>query len=210
MVTTFESKNEQDFRDWLKLQIKENGMRRYTDNAVIAYCYALRTLSPMLKPPIEGTVFRYKSPEDVDMIYDQVYSAENFDEVNASSGNNTFSVALKLYHAFIHGGKTSTAPELYAEFYKKEGSDEELVSGDNGALFHYEEIPMTPVQKIFYGVPGTGKSYNVQKLMEKEYPDRAERDEHCRRLIFHPTYSYEDFVGSIKPLISLDKPLDYI
>lgn len=69
---------------------------------------------------------------------------------------------------------------------------------------------MTPLQKIYYGAPGTGKSYRVNKMIEKEYPVPEERDAHCKRLIFHPTYTYQDFIGSIKPLITLDRPLDYI
>ena len=48
---------------------------------------------------------------------------------------------------------------------------------------------------ILYGVPGSGKSYTVSK----EYCDDEERIE---RLVFHPDYTYSDFVGQILPNVS--------
>lgn len=45
---------------------------------------------------------------------------------------------------------------------------------------------------LLYGVPGVGKSYTIQT----EYCD----DEHyIERLVFHPDYTYSDFVGQILP-----------
>ncbi len=81
---------------------------------------------------------------------------------------------------------------------------------DRGDAYRYTEVPMTPIQKIYYGAPGTGKSYSVNQMLQKIYPSQEDRDSHCRRLIFHPTYTYEDFVGSVKPLATPDRPLDYV
>ena len=48
---------------------------------------------------------------------------------------------------------------------------------------------------ILYGVPGAGKSYTIKH----EYC----QDENCiERLVFHPDYTYSDFVGQILPHIS--------
>ena len=45
---------------------------------------------------------------------------------------------------------------------------------------------------LLYGVPGSGKSHTV----ETEYCD----DEECmERIVFHPDYTYSDFVGQIMP-----------
>ncbi|WP_303984895.1 AAA family ATPase [Niallia circulans] len=52
---------------------------------------------------------------------------------------------------------------------------------------------------IIYGAPGTGKSYSIAK----EYP-RAER------VVFHPEYTYHDFVGSYKPVPLYKKSNDII
>ena len=103
-----------------------------------------------------------------------------------------------------------TAPDVSAPFYLQKTATQNGYSEYRGEEFRYVEVPMTPIQRIYYGVPGTGKSYTINKMMEERYPDPAVRDAHYRRLIFHPTYSYEDFVGSIKPLMTPDRPLDYM
>jgi hypothetical protein len=209
-MINYEAENEQLFRNWLRCQTNEDGSRRYTDNAVIAYSYALRTCCQQLKPHVADNIFRYKDLLSFESLLPNILDADNFDDVNKDSGHGTFFAAIQLYQAFLNGGTSSTAPEVYAPFYlPKDVSDAEY-NADRGAEFHYEEVPMTPIQKIYYGAPGTGKSYLVKSIVNKEYPDPAVRDAHIKRVIFHPTYSYEDFVGCIKPLISLDKPLDYI
>lgn len=50
--------------------------------------------------------------------------------------------------------------------------------------------------KLFYGVPGCGKSYSVDKLIENEGITKS----FIRRVVFHPDYTYSDFVGQIMPV----------
>ena len=45
---------------------------------------------------------------------------------------------------------------------------------------------------LFYGVPGAGKSHEIDGIIDKE---RSER------VVFHPDYTYSDFVGQILPRI---------
>ena len=45
---------------------------------------------------------------------------------------------------------------------------------------------------ILYGVPGCGKSYTIKK----EY---CNNDDYMERVVFHPDYTYSDFVGQILP-----------
>lgn len=50
---------------------------------------------------------------------------------------------------------------------------------------------------IYFGAPGTGKSYNLNKdkdILLKDYPQNYER------VTFHPDYSYANFVGTYKPV----------
>lgn len=47
---------------------------------------------------------------------------------------------------------------------------------------------------ILYGVPGAGKSYTIQK-------DYCNDESKIERIVFHPDYSYSDFVGQILPRI---------
>ena len=50
--------------------------------------------------------------------------------------------------------------------------------------------------KIFFGAPGTGKSFKLNE--EKEKLIYSERD--YERVTFHPDYSYAQFVGSYRPV----------
>ena len=55
---------------------------------------------------------------------------------------------------------------------------------------------------ILYGVPGAGKSWTIKN----EYCDDDTRME---RLVFHPDYTYSDFVGQILPHINEDGSVNY-
>ena len=55
-------------------------------------------------------------------------------------------------------------------------------------------------QKIYYGAPGTGKSYKLKEESENYF-----YDENIKRITFHPSYSYSNFVGSYKPKKDGDK-----
>ncbi len=51
---------------------------------------------------------------------------------------------------------------------------------------------------IYYGVPGCGKSRLTN--------DAAEKQGNVERIIFHPDYSYADFIGQILPVLKDGKP----
>lgn len=55
-------------------------------------------------------------------------------------------------------------------------------------------INCMPFQKIFYGSPGTGKSFKVKKMLENVPED------FIFRTTFHPDSDYSSFVGTYKPL----------
>lgn len=54
-----------------------------------------------------------------------------------------------------------------------------------------ELIPIRPLQQIYFGAPGTGKSHRIKQVC-REY-------EHYR-ITFHPDTDYASFVGSYKPI----------
>lgn len=56
---------------------------------------------------------------------------------------------------------------------------------------------------LLYGVPGSGKSWTIQN----EYCRDEERME---RLVFHPDYTYSDFIGQILPAVSDDGKVRYV
>lgn len=57
---------------------------------------------------------------------------------------------------------------------------------------------------IYYGAPGTGKSYGLTELIKKnginDY-DPKSGNEFVERITLHPEYTYSDFVGQIMPVI---------
>ena len=48
---------------------------------------------------------------------------------------------------------------------------------------------------LFYGVPGCGKSHHIKKLLENV------DEQYIERVLFHPDYTYSDFVGQILPKV---------
>jgi len=73
--------------------------------------------------------------------------------------------------------------------------------GDNPD-FHSDVIDYTnlPLQQIFYGAPGTGKSHEVMKLTGEWISEGEEKDlPNVFRTTFHPDTDYASFVGCYKP-----------
>lgn len=64
----------------------------------------------------------------------------------------------------------------------------------------------TPSQIIYYGVPGCGKSYEVNKVINDELDKYGVTDKeyHKVRCVFHPEYCNADFVGQIYPYVKPD------
>ncbi len=62
-----------------------------------------------------------------------------------------------------------------------------------------EDVVSKPLQQIFYGAPGTGKSHEVKKRTG-ELSNDEERDlPNVFRTTFHPDTDYASFVGCYKP-----------
>lgn len=59
---------------------------------------------------------------------------------------------------------------------------------------HTYDILLQPLQQIFYGAPGTGKSYAIKK---------ATKGHDVIRTTFHPDSDYSTFVGAYKPTTAM-------
>lgn len=51
---------------------------------------------------------------------------------------------------------------------------------------------------ILYGPPGTGKTFQIIEFLKEE--QNYTNEEIYKYVVFHPTYSYEDFIDGIKPV----------
>jgi hypothetical protein len=59
---------------------------------------------------------------------------------------------------------------------------------------------------IYFGSPGTGKSYEVNQITK---PYRLINPKRVEIVTFHPEYDYHSFVGSYKPTMTVDGKISY-
>jgi 5-methylcytosine-specific restriction protein B len=62
---------------------------------------------------------------------------------------------------------------------------------------------MPPIQKILFGSPGTGKSYKIREIAQQElylaWNEHTKSLENTINSVFHPEYTYSDFLGKLLP-----------
>lgn len=68
---------------------------------------------------------------------------------------------------------------------------------------HNKNITAKPIQKILFGSPGTGKSYKVREIATNslgiKWHEQTKSLENTIKTVFHPEYTYADFVGKLLP-----------
>ncbi len=69
----------------------------------------------------------------------------------------------------------------------------------------------SPLQKILFGSPGTGKSFKIDKVIVPEFLtiDKETNPENVIKTVFHPEYTYGDFVGKLMPLTTSEGKVEY-
>lgn len=100
------------------------------------------------------------------------------------------------YPAYI--GKTM---QDWTNDYKRKGKHS---SGGTGDSVHTDKDMYLRQNIIFYGVPGCGKSHKINELLNVFlYLDdqvNSSNKKYYKRILFHPEYSYSDFVGQLRPV----------
>lgn len=61
-------------------------------------------------------------------------------------------------------------------------------------------MPLKHKNVIFYGAPGTGKTYKVESIKKLILLDKGDESEELEFAQFHPSYTYEDFIEGLKPV----------
>lgn len=128
---------------------------------------------------------QYKN-EDQDIIF-TLKNDGKFDlrkSVNVNVGNNWFS---NLYDNNI--SEDIFIVRVYLE--------SKIIEFDIESKYNInsEKLAFESKQKIYYGAPGTGKSFRLKQ-------DSSMFGKNVRRVTFHPNMLYGDFVGSYKPFPS--------
>ena len=96
-------------------------------------------------------------------------------------------------HSYVTDEVKQRLIQLYEEWAQK---DKKKAKSDMDTENNTEtEHSKNPRNLIYFGAPGTGKSYLLKKKADKFLT------EHVERVTFHPEYTYFDFVGSYKPMM---------
>ena len=73
----------------------------------------------------------------------------------------------------------------------------------NNQIDSSNNILMKPIQKILFGSPGTGKSYQIRDIAKQhlniQIDEITKISPNIVKAVFHPEYSYADFMGKLLP-----------
>lgn len=97
-----------------------------------------------------------------------------------SEGNNLLKTIVGAYSAYF-----SFSSILYDSNFLKMN------------IISNSDLKNKPLQQIYYGAPGTGKSHKTDEVVSK-YPETV-------RTTFHPDSDYSTFVGAYKPTMSKER-----
>lgn len=106
---------------------------------------------------------------------------------------------LFLYDRYYYGNEKS-------DFIKDK--DKSNIDHEKGITFYTKIESPFERNRIMFGAPGTGKSFNLNEDAKKLLGDAYEIN--LERVTFHPDYSYANFVGTYKPVPVKDYGKDSI
>lgn len=148
-------------------------VKNYSDFKRINECLSL--LFPAKK---DVSILDFDNPIEFEDVISKLLIQKQFVDYEQKGGNQ-YSNTLKHYLRF-----------LYAKMMFSKTSNLASNNIDNNL----------PLQTIYYGAPGTGKSYKVKSEKLAGAPE-----ENIFRTTFHPDYDYASFVGCYKPTKEDDK-----
>ncbi len=138
---------------------------------------------------LKKIIFQY--PEVMQKYIDQQNIKEyetEFDKLKINNKENGRLFTLYLWSYLKNSEK------LEPNFEKTNIKDNESSMKNN-----IEENDKSGVCQIIYGVPGSGKSYYLDNDILHIYDKNRVSNSQYERIIFHPEYSYYDFVGQKLP-----------
>lgn len=172
---------ENEFRDYIKGCVLSRRPANKTDiiigkNAAESYISFVKPDKLFSYNPTKWAhikdIFDIDSSERVYEIIKGLFTDAEFNKVDNEGSSQYFrSNAIKQYYCFLK------AREVFLSYSKTENNEHKRQEKDS-------------LQQIFYGAPGTGKSYTINKDTEGE---------DVIRTTFHPDTDYSTFVGAYKP-----------
>jgi hypothetical protein len=95
---------------------------------------------------------------------------------------------------YTHSNDSNIQFESFKKFVEEYSKKKYSIFKDNNDYYKLVEIVIKskiPIQKIFFGPPGSGKSYHIKSNYSDSWP----------RITFHPELDYQGFVGAYKPTV---------
>ena len=127
--------------------------------------------------------------------------------VAPSKDNNKYKLELLdiiMFNNFLNFNEGDNILELKSSYF--EYCDNQI----NIAFEDYNNIKCNNldgnIQNIYFGAPGTGKSYRVDNLIRECYPDiESKNNPFVFKTTIYSDYSYYNFIGNIMPISKNDE-----
>lgn len=181
---------------WLLWKLEDLGAN-YTDSV-----HELRGLRSQGPIQLGEEANKYADCKPIMILVRWGFLAED-ESANASNGKHIIiaPAVLEKYQSRLRNLKIYNIDMNFDEPIEddfQQGDD-----GDNTELIPDESIrKQTGCNVLLYGVPGSGKSWTI----EHEYCKPGTKVE---RLVFHPDYTYSDFIGQILPAVDEGGQVSY-
>lgn len=148
--------------------------------------------------------YQMLAPELFPPIYSQPAQTTVLNAIGIAPGDNPV-VRLGQLQSFVNRCEVSSVVLSRTFWTNYEGSqqdDEELPEKEAKVSFCTGYQSDYSRNRIFFGAPGTGKSFSLEEDRKKLMGEDNETD--YERVTFHPDYSYANFVGTYKPVPCTD------
>ena len=168
---------------------KKKDNQPLADKTIANYLFYLPKIVQFIKSHKVESIYDISSVDVILQIQEELNADEDFLEANRhSSAKFNYSSSLDMYKRFLIYSKESRISQIEVD----DERTEELFS---------------PSQIIYYGVPGCGKSHQIQEDLKKK--NITEDNHQVKRVVFHPDYCNADFVGQILPVTKKDGGIRY-
>ena len=156
------------FKDFIvNCTTNTNSLKNYIDFKRINEC--LQQLFPETK---DVSILDFDDAKTFEQVINRLDQLESYIDYNAK-GKNQYSTTVGWYQRFLNA--------------------KNIFSKQDVIISSVKNTTGQPIQQIFYGAPGTGKSHTIKKVTE------VQPKENVFRTTFHPDSDYTTFVGCYKP-----------